>query len=125
MLAVYSLWRRECVRFFRDRSRVFSSLGQPVLFWVLFAAALRESSFVAGDLDLFAEWVSRERVRVIFWFKEDWVGAAKRAPFLALPEEKTAQGITFTPVAHEAGYGVVVYRVDGPGLPALEPPTPR
>lgn len=52
MLAVYSLWRRECVRFFRDRSRVFSSLGQPVLFWVLFAAALRESSFVAGDLDL-------------------------------------------------------------------------
>lgn len=52
MLAVYSLWRRECVRFFRDRSRVFSSLGQPILFWVLFAAALRESSFAAGDLDL-------------------------------------------------------------------------
>lgn len=52
MLAVYSLWRREIVRFFRDRSRVVSSLGQPILFWVLFAAALRNSQFVAGDLDL-------------------------------------------------------------------------
>ena len=40
------------MRFFRDRSRVFSSLGQPILFWVLFAAALRNSQFVARDLDL-------------------------------------------------------------------------
>ena len=52
MLAVYSLWRRELTRFFRDRSRVFSSLGQPIIFWVLFAAALREGTFVTGDVDL-------------------------------------------------------------------------
>ena len=52
MLAVYSLWRRELARFFGDRSRVFSSLGQPILFWVLFAAALGNSEFRAGELDL-------------------------------------------------------------------------
>ena len=94
--------------------------ARPVLRW----SQLPEEP-LAGDLDLFAAWVLRERVRVIFWFEEDWVGAAKRAPFLALPKQRRARGLTFTPVAHEAGYGVVVYRVDGPGLPALEPPTPK
>lgn len=49
-LAVYSLWHREVVRFLTDRSRVFSSVGQPVVFWVLFAGALSGSSFRPGDL---------------------------------------------------------------------------
>ena len=48
-LAVYSLWHREVVRFLTDRSRVFSSLGQPVIFWLLFAGALSNSSFKPGD----------------------------------------------------------------------------
>jgi ABC-2 type transport system permease protein len=39
------------VRFFRDRARVVSSLVQPILFWVLFAAALRNASFAAGGRD--------------------------------------------------------------------------
>lgn len=42
-LAVWSLWHREIVRFFKDRSRVFSSIGQPIIFWLLFAGALRDS----------------------------------------------------------------------------------
>jgi ABC-2 type transport system permease protein len=49
-LTVYSLWHREIVRFLRDRSRVFSSVGQPILFWLLFAGALR-SSEMPGGLD--------------------------------------------------------------------------
>ena len=42
-LAIRSLWHREVVRFLSDRSRVTSSLGQPVVFWVLFAGALGNS----------------------------------------------------------------------------------
>lgn len=49
-LAIYSLWHREVVRFLLDRSRVFSSIGQPVIFWVLFAGALSGSSFRPGEL---------------------------------------------------------------------------
>lgn len=47
-LTVYSLWHREIVRFVRDRSRVFSSVGQPIIFWLLFAGALRSSSMPGG-----------------------------------------------------------------------------
>jgi ABC-2 type transport system permease protein len=50
-LAIYSLWHREVVRFLTDRSRVFSSVGQPIIFWVLFAGALSGSSFRPGQLD--------------------------------------------------------------------------
>lgn len=50
LLAAFSLWHREIVRFLRDRSRVFSSIGQPVIFWVLFAGALGRS-FRPGDMD--------------------------------------------------------------------------
>ncbi len=49
-LAIYSLWHRELVRFLTDRSRLVSSLGQPVIFWMLFAGALNQSNFRPGDL---------------------------------------------------------------------------
>ncbi len=49
-LAVYSIWHREIVRFLKNRSRVTSSLLQPIIFWLLFAGALQESSFKPGDL---------------------------------------------------------------------------
>jgi len=47
-LTVYSLWHREVLRFLKDRARVMSSVGQPVIFWVLFAGALSQSSFRPG-----------------------------------------------------------------------------
>lgn len=47
-LVVYSLWHREVVRFLKDRARVMSSIGQPVIFWMLFAGALSQSSFRPG-----------------------------------------------------------------------------
>jgi ABC-2 type transport system permease protein len=43
MLAVYSLWRREIVRFLRQRSRVIGALAQPVVFWLLLGAGLSPS----------------------------------------------------------------------------------
>ncbi len=47
--AAFSLWQREIVRFLKDRARVTSSLLQPIIFWVLFAGALR-GSFRPGDV---------------------------------------------------------------------------
>lgn len=77
-----------------------------------------------GDAEDFAAWLRAERVRVVLWFAEDWVGAAERAPFLAAGEPAEAGGLRLVPVAREEGYGVIAYRVDGPDLPALTPPTP-
>jgi ABC-2 type transport system permease protein len=40
---VWSLARRELVRFFRQRHRVFGALGQPIIFWLLFSEGLKGS----------------------------------------------------------------------------------
>ena len=42
-LASYTLWWREQVRFFRQGSRVFGALVQPLMFWALFGSGLRAS----------------------------------------------------------------------------------
>lgn len=46
-LAVASLWRREMVRFYRDRSRVIGGLAPPVMFWFFIGSGL-SGSFSAG-----------------------------------------------------------------------------
>jgi ABC-2 type transport system permease protein len=43
LLAVATLWRREIVRFLRQRSRVVGALGQPVVFWLLLGGGLAAS----------------------------------------------------------------------------------
>src|SRR5215470_279316 len=40
MLAVYTLWRREVVRFLRQPSRLVGALAQPVVFWLLLGGGL-------------------------------------------------------------------------------------
>ncbi|MEE9219766.1 MAG: ABC transporter permease [Acidobacteriota bacterium] len=47
-LAVWTLWQREVVRFLRQRSRVISTLTQPLLFWVLLGAGLHTSFRLPG-----------------------------------------------------------------------------
>jgi len=37
LLVVWTLCRREVVRFLRQRNRVFGGLGQPIVFWLLFS----------------------------------------------------------------------------------------
>lgn len=53
LLPVISLWRREVVRFLRQRSRIIGALGTPVVFWVLIGSGLgrsfRPSSSGAGE----------------------------------------------------------------------------
>jgi ABC-2 type transport system permease protein len=43
MRAIVALWRREILRFVRQRSRVIGSLAQPVLFWLLLGGGLSAS----------------------------------------------------------------------------------
>ena len=43
VLASFTLWWREQVRFFRQGSRVFGAFIQPLMFWALFGSGLRAS----------------------------------------------------------------------------------
>ncbi len=48
MLPAYTLWLREIVRFYRQRSRVVGVIASPLLFWVVIGAGFG-SSFRSGD----------------------------------------------------------------------------
>lgn len=47
-LATLSLWRREVVRFLRQRSRIIGALGTPVVFWLLIGSGLGRSFSVGS-----------------------------------------------------------------------------
>ncbi|MSS73027.1 MAG: multidrug ABC transporter permease [Candidatus Latescibacteria bacterium] len=47
VLAVWTLWLRELVRFYRDRHRMIGAFGQPLLFWLLIGSGFG-GSFRAG-----------------------------------------------------------------------------
>lgn len=49
LLPTFSLWQREVVRFFRQRSRIFGAIGTPLLFWLLIGKGLGSSFQQAGD----------------------------------------------------------------------------
>lgn len=48
LLAMATLWRREMVRFFRQRSRIVGALGSPLIFWLLLGSGVG-SSFRLGS----------------------------------------------------------------------------
>jgi ABC-2 type transport system permease protein len=43
VLASYTLWLREVVRFGRQRSRIVGALGSPLVFWFLIGSGLNRS----------------------------------------------------------------------------------
>lgn len=47
-LATLTLWRREMVRFFRQRNRVIGAMATPLVFWLLLGFGLNQS-FTVGD----------------------------------------------------------------------------
>ena len=49
ILATYALWKRDVIRFSRQRSRVIGALGTPLVFWVLLGSGLGRS-FSVGSL---------------------------------------------------------------------------
>jgi len=48
LLPTYALWRREIVRFVRQRSRVTGAFAQPLVFWLLLGGGLNASFRPAG-----------------------------------------------------------------------------
>lgn len=57
-LAVLTLWQREIVRFYRQRSRIVGALATPILFWLLLGSGFAETfrSGGAGDGIGYAEY---------------------------------------------------------------------
>ena len=49
--AIWTLWTRDIVRFYRQRSRVVGALGSPVVFWLLLGSGLG-TSFRTGPEDI-------------------------------------------------------------------------
>jgi ABC-2 type transport system permease protein len=49
LLAAYTLWRRDIVRFFRQRSRLVGALLTPVVFWLLLGSGLGRSFHAASS----------------------------------------------------------------------------
>ena len=43
LLATLALWRRDIVRFYRQRSRIVGALGTPIVFWLLLGSGLGSS----------------------------------------------------------------------------------
>ena len=48
LLPVMTLWWREIIRFFRQRSRLISAFAQPLVFWLLLGAGLGQSFHPSG-----------------------------------------------------------------------------
>lgn len=48
----FTLWQRELVRFFRQRSRVVGALGSPAIFWLLLGSGFGESFRPASSAPL-------------------------------------------------------------------------
>ncbi|MBI4511674.1 MAG: ABC transporter permease [Deltaproteobacteria bacterium] len=48
LATIVVLFRRELVRFFRQRSRVLGALAQPIIFWVIIGGGLDRSFLVPG-----------------------------------------------------------------------------
>jgi len=48
VLAAYTLWWRECVRFYRQRTRVIGVIASPLIFWLVIGSGFG-TSFRSGD----------------------------------------------------------------------------
>ena len=51
LLPVTTIWWREIIRFYRQRSRLFSAIAQPLVFWILIGSGLSASFQPAGSVD--------------------------------------------------------------------------
>jgi ABC-2 type transport system permease protein len=55
---IYIIWYRDVLRFWRDRARVASALGQPILYLLIFGTGLRSAMPGGGQGALGADYVS-------------------------------------------------------------------
>lgn len=52
LLATFTLWQRDIVRFYRQRSRIVGALGSPLVFWFLIGSGLGRSFQAGPDVSL-------------------------------------------------------------------------
>ena len=51
LLPIATIWWREIIRFYRQRSRLFSAIAQPLVFWLLIGSGLSASFRPSGTAD--------------------------------------------------------------------------
>jgi 4-amino-4-deoxy-L-arabinose transferase-like glycosyltransferase len=75
-----------------------------------------------GDPRDFARWLQQERIGYVLWFREDWTGAPRVAPFLAGGSWESGE-LRLRELRREDGYGWILFAVEptgrldsGPGL---------
>ena len=51
LLPIATIWWREIIRFYRQRSRLFSAIAQPLVFWLLIGSGLSASFRPSGAVD--------------------------------------------------------------------------
>src|SRR5262245_3388607 len=51
LISTMTLWRREFVRFIRQRSRVIGALGSPIVFWAFIGMGLGRSFNPPGSIE--------------------------------------------------------------------------
>jgi ABC-2 type transport system permease protein len=56
LLAVWTLWQRELVRFYRQRTRVVGVIASPVVFWLLLGSGFGTSLGTAGGTQHYLEY---------------------------------------------------------------------
>ena len=49
LMAIYALWKRELIRFFRSKSRLVGSLGMPFFFLAILGTGLNSAFFIGGE----------------------------------------------------------------------------
>lgn len=66
MMAIWTLWQRELVRFYRDRSRIIGALTPPIVFWFLIGSGLG-GSFKLGSLNFLQYFFSGTLVLIVLF----------------------------------------------------------
>lgn len=75
------------------------------------------------DAAALGRWLEDRGVGLVISFREEWVGSARIAPFLAAGTQLRAGPVDLIPIAREDGYGFIAYEVVPQGDPArLHPP---
>jgi ABC-2 type transport system permease protein len=101
LLPVYALWRREVVRFLRQRSRISGAFAQPLVFWLLLGGGLNASFRPAGAGSNYVEYFYPGTIALVLLFTAIFSTIStvedRRAGFL--------QGVLVAPVPR---WGVVL-----------------
>jgi hypothetical protein len=67
---------------------------------------------VPGEREAFGRYLFEHRVAAVLWFREEWVGAAQKAPWLAEGRAAEAGPVVLKPIAWSDEYWMIGYAVE-------------